>query len=219
MDQIAAQPRKRLLRLGQIQLSRAEQLLNIMRPRQHVRFQLSQKRHGGHGIALGELPALEQHGFKLHHDWKGLFELPEEPEIRILAEHVRTDIVPVSPAQRSEMLVDHGIKARLVPAFLVRIPDLDPGKRDLSLLQGRALCDLQHISVSCRVFPYYITHGRGAVKRPRPYSASFLPRAWQALSASSSGASQQVTLSAASRMPAEAQSSSHVRIHSPSPQP
>ncbi len=32
MDQIAAQPRKRLLRLGQIQLSRAEQLLNIMRP-------------------------------------------------------------------------------------------------------------------------------------------------------------------------------------------
>ena len=32
MDHIAAQPHKRLLRLGQIQLSRAEQLLNIMRP-------------------------------------------------------------------------------------------------------------------------------------------------------------------------------------------
>ena len=58
-----------------------------------------------------------------------------------------------------------------------------------------------------------------AVKRPRPYSASFLPRAWQALRASSSGASLQITLSPAKTAPSPRQVSSQLRIHSPSPQP
>ena len=54
---------------------------------------------------------------------------------------------------------------------------------------------------------------------PADYSASFLPSSRQALSASSSGASQQMTLWAASLMPASAQSCSQLCIHSPSPQP
>ena len=49
--------------------------------------------------------------------------------------------------------------------------------------------------------------------------ASAAPSALQAAAASSSGASLQITLSQASTAPSAAQVSSHVRIHSPSPQP
>ena len=51
------------------------------------------------------------------------------------------------------------------------------------------------------------------------YSASALPIAVQAASASSSGASQQMTLSVKRLMFASSQDFSQERIHSPSPQP
>ena len=51
------------------------------------------------------------------------------------------------------------------------------------------------------------------------YSARARPSARHLSSASSSGASQQITLSQARGIPAARQSFSHSRIHSPSPQP
>lgn len=60
---------------------------------------------------------------------------------------------------------------------------------------------------------------RGREKAIKSYFASASPSARQEASACSSGASQQMTLSQARRIPAALQSSSHVRIHSPSPQP
>ena len=51
------------------------------------------------------------------------------------------------------------------------------------------------------------------------HSTNALPRARQASSAASSGASQQVTLSHTRFSPASPQSFSQLRIHSPSPQP
>ena len=61
----------------------------------------------------------------------------------------------------------------------------------------------------------------GKHKRTRfaAYSASAAPSDLQAASASSSGASLQITLSQASTAPSAAQVSSQLRIHSPSPQP
>ena len=57
------------------------------------------------------------------------------------------------------------------------------------------------------------------IARPNRQDARAAPSARQASKASSSGASLQVTLSAAKTQPAPTQSSSQVRIHSPSPQP
>ena len=51
------------------------------------------------------------------------------------------------------------------------------------------------------------------------HSTNALPKARQASSAASSGASQQVTLSHTRVSPASPQSFSQLRIHSPSPQP
>ena len=51
------------------------------------------------------------------------------------------------------------------------------------------------------------------------HSTNALPKARQASSAASSGASQQVTLSHTRFSPASPQSFSQLRIHSPSPQP
>ena len=61
----------------------------------------------------------------------------------------------------------------------------------------------------------------GKHKRTRfaAYSVSAAPSDLQAASASSSGASLQITLSQANTAPSAAQVSSQLRIHSPSPQP
>ena len=72
-------------------------------------------------------------------------------------------------------------------------------------------------------------HGKRGKLSPEPhpckahdntvYSARARPSARHLSSASSSGASQQITLSQARGIPAARQSFSHSRIHSPSPQP
>ena len=66
-----------------------------------------------------------------------------------------------------------------------------------------------------RLLPMY---WRSLQEENRDY-ASALPNAWQAASASPSGASLQMTPSLTKLAPSSRQVASHVRIHSPSPQP
>ena len=102
-------------------------------------------------------------------------------------------------------------------------------KQENQLIQARNAP--AHLGRRCGFFRIY--GGSGSLRRssasgclmisafPRnpAYFASSAPRALHCSSASSSGASMQITLSAASVIPSETQRSSQERIHSPSPQP
>ena len=145
MDLIAAQARKRFPGFRLIQLDRPHQAVNVMRAAEHMRFQLSQKRYGGHGVPARELPALEQHGLELHHDRVRLLEFPEIAEIRVLPEHVRADVLPVLLPQRGDVLLYHIVEACLIPLRLVRVLYLDPCKRDACALHTILFCDLYHV--------------------------------------------------------------------------
>ena len=102
------------------------------------------------------------------------------------------------------------INRNSVPRFDYDISSSPP---DVSLSGGLLHIVLNYIYMAS--LPLKLPSAAGIIS----HSTNALPKARQASSAASSGVSVQITLSQTRFTPALSQSLSHVRIHSPSPQP
>ena len=140
--------KRRFFRSGKQADSPADKV-HVVRAGEALRFELREKRDGGHAVVDRERAAFQEEGFKLHHDRVRLFEFPEKPEIDVFAEERLAVIVGVFLPQQTQMLLDHYAEVLRAPERLVRINDLQHAERDTA--EHGVLLKLYHTRTSQRL--------------------------------------------------------------------
>ena len=140
--------KRRFFRSGE-QANRAANEVHVVRAGEALRFELREKRDGGHAVVDRERAAFQEKGFKLHHDRVRLLEFPEKPEIDVFAKERLAVVFGIFLPQRVQMLLDHGTEILRAPERLVRINDFQHTERNAA--ERGVLLKLYHTRTSQRL--------------------------------------------------------------------